>query len=97
MIDAIDGGTLEKRISRKGPRTSKTANAQCAVDEFLTSGVDAAMVDWREIDQDYDAAKRVIAYRISYSKEAGAEGSADLGMRSNREAGEIYLVHLDRM
>ena len=97
MIDAIDNGTLKKNISRRGPRIEKTATAQMAVDEFLTSNVDACKVDWRSIDTDFDMAKRAIAYRINHSKSLCLDGADDLGMRSNRDCEEIYLVHLDRL
>lgn len=82
---------------RKGPQVKKTKMAQEAVEEFLSSGMDACSVEWRGIDKDFDQAKRAVAYRISYSKYVGLDGSDDLSMRSNRQKGEIYLVHSERV
>lgn len=84
-------------IGNKGPKIEKTRQAQKAVDAFLESGYDACKVAWADIDPDFDTAKRAIAYRISYTKEHGAEGSGDLSMRSSRDEGEIYLVHIGRV
>lgn len=96
MISEIGGDALEF-ASNRGPQVAKTQKAQNAVDEFLGSGMDACSVDWHEIHEDFDQAKRTIAYRISHSKYMKLEGSQDLSMRSNRSRGEIYLVHLDRV
>ena len=84
-------------VSNKGPQVDKTKNAQLAVDEFLASGLDACAVEWRRIDDDFDAAKRAVAYRISHSKFDKLEGSDDLAMRSNRAKGEIYLIHSEKV
>lgn len=82
---------------KKGPQVEKTKMAQKAVEEFLDSGMDACAVEWREIDKDFDQAKRAVAYRISHGKYMGLEGSSDLAMRSNRAKGEIYLIHLEKV
>lgn len=84
--------------SKSGPQIEKTRNAQKAVDEFLESGLAAGSIDWRSIDEDFDQAKRAVNYRISHTKyDRPGEGVDDLSMRSNREKGEIYLIHSSRM
>ena len=82
---------------KHGPRIEKTRVAQQAVEEFLASGFDACEVDWKSIDQDFDMAKRAVAYRISHSKYMKLDGSGDLSMRSNRAEGMVYLVHSGKM
>lgn len=95
MISEIESSAIES-AGNKGPQVEKTRMAQRAVEEFLESDLDACSVDWREIDKDFDQAKRAVAYRISHSKYMKLEGSEDLAMRSNRAKGEIYLIHSEK-
>lgn len=96
MISEVDTGVIGNS-GNKGPQMPKTEKAQEAVDEFLKSGLGACSVEWRDIDPDFDTAKKAVAYRISHSKQAGLDGASDLAMRSNRAKGEIYLVHAGRV
>lgn len=80
-----------------GPQLRKTEMAQRALDEFLACGLDAAEVDWREIDDDYDEAKGALSYRISHMKDAMVAGASDIGLRSKRSDMKVYLVHTDAL
>ena len=86
----------EAIVAGRGPQKDNTKAAQAAVDEFLASGFDACKVDWSGISDNYDLAKRAIAYRINHAKSNGVDGADDLSMRSNRKDGEIYLIHSGR-
>ena len=83
-----------KKVSRRGPSSQKTSMAQSAVDEFLGSGLSAAKVEWESFAKDFDGAKKAISYRVRWSKVNKLAGAGDLAMRSDRESGEVYLVHL---
>ena len=96
MIREVEVAAIEKAGNR-GPQVEKTKMAQQAVEEFLDSGMDACSVEWAAIDPDFDQAKRAVAYRISHSKYMKLDGADDLSMRSNRQRGEIYLIHSDRV
>jgi len=80
-----------------GPQVHKTEAAENAVSEFLASGFDAAEVDWREIDEDFDTAKVALSYRIGVAKNAFKDGAKDLGIRSSRSEGKVYLVHTEKV
>ena len=96
IITEVDSGSVQV-ADKRGPKIEKTRVAQAAVEEFLSSGFDACEVDWKSIDEDFDTAKKAIAYRISHSKYERLEGSDDLSMRSKRAEGKVYLVHSSKM
>ena len=76
--------------SRIGPKKESTARAQRIVDEFIDTGEKACRVFWSELSPDFDEAKRQLTARISWSN--FYREASDLGIRTNRENQEIYLV-----
>ena len=103
MVEEVDTSVLEECGTGKfvGPQMERTANAQKAVDEFLQADMAVGKVDWKSICDDFDLAKRAIAYRIGYTKNMSEgetrERAQHLGMRSNRRNGEIFLVRVDKL
>lgn len=80
----------------QGPQTDRTRLAHERVLEFVESGVDAAEIEWNDIDSDFRKAKGVISARIGVIKNSDPSAE-DVGIRSNRDSRKVYLIHKDRV
>lgn len=92
MITPVDYIDVDGRL---GPKKDMTKAAQLAIDEFVAADATACIVDWSKISPDFDKAKAQLSARISWTRHW--RGIKDLGIRTNRSKGLVYLVRKDRL
>lgn len=78
----------------KGPRTEPHKIAQQAIDQFIESDADACLVEWKEISENFVKAQQILSGRISWTR---FHKKIDIGMRSRKKLGELYLIRKDRL